>query len=108
MDTFVLLHAAGQTFFWPVIKAYIEFGSSNGFSRDQASAITLSTLESTAKWLRNRGEDSLNLQELMDEFSVPNSLTKAGLAVLKKGSVESLYGDAMKAGLEQARYNRDQ
>ena len=27
MDTFVLLHAAGQTFIWPVLKAFVEFGS---------------------------------------------------------------------------------
>ena len=107
MDTFVLLHAAGQTFFWPIIKAYVEFGAANGFTREEAQAVTLNTLESMGKWLGTQNASPFGLEALMDEFSVPGSLTGAGLAVLRRNYVESLYAQTLEAGMTQARNNRD-
>ena len=107
MDTFVLLHASGQVFLWPVLKAFVEFGSANGFSRQEAQAITLSTLESMGRWVGEKDPSPMGLELLMDEVSVPGSMTAAGLSVLRRNYVESLYTQTLEAGLTQASVNRE-
>lgn len=107
MDTFVLLHAAGLTFLWPIMKAYVEYGAANGFTREQAQAITLSTFESAGKWMRQNNPSPMGIESMMEEFSVPGSLTAAGLTVLRRNYVESLYAQTLEAGMSQARINRE-
>ena len=107
MDAFVLLHASGQVFLWPVIKAFVEFGASNGFTREEAQAITLSTFEAAGAWLKTRDTSPMGLERMMDDVSVPGSLSEAGLAVLKRNYVESLFAQTLEAGLAQAVVNRE-
>ena len=78
MDTFVLLHAAGQTFIWPVLKAFVEFGAANGFTMKESQAITLSTLESMARCLKTQDASPIGLEGMMEEYSVPASMTESG------------------------------
>ena len=108
MDTFVLLHAAGQTFIWPVLKAFVEFGSANGFTSAEAQAITLSTLESMARCLKTQDASPIALEGMMEEYSVPRSLTESGIAVLRRNYVESIYAQTLEAGMTQARVNREE
>ena len=107
MDTFVLLHAAGQTFIWPVLKAFVEFGSANGFTMKESQAITLSTLESMARCLKTQDASPIGLEGMMEEYSVPASMTESGLAVLRRNYVESLYAQTLETGMTQARVNRE-
>ena len=107
MDTFVLLHAAGLTFLWPIMKAYVEFGAANGFTREQAQAITLSTFVNGGHWMEQNDSSPMAIEGMMEEFSVPGSLTAAGLSVLRRNFVESLYAQTLEAGMSQARVNRD-
>ena len=107
MDTFVLLHAAGQTFIWPVLKAFVEFGAANGFTMKESQAITLSTLESMARCLKTQDASPIGLEGMMEEYSVPASMTESGLAVLRRNYVESLYAQTLETGMTQARVNRE-
>ena len=107
MDTFVLLHAAGQTFIWPVLKAFVEFGAANGFTGAEAQAIALSTLESMGRCLRTQDVSPIGLEGMMEDYSVPRSLTQSGLAVLRRNYVESIYAQTLEAGMTQARANRE-
>lgn len=107
MDTFVLLHAAGLTFLWPIMKAYVEFGAANGFTREEAQAITLSTFENGGRWMEQNDASPNAIESMMEEFSVPGSLTAAGLSVLRRNYVESLYSQTLEAGMSQARVNRE-
>ena len=107
MDTFVLLHAAGQTFIWAVLKAFVEFGSANGFTMKESQAITLSTLESMARCLKTQDASPIGLEGMMEEYSVPASMTESGLAVLRRNYVESLYAQTLETGMTQARVNRE-
>lgn len=107
MDTFVLLHAAGLTFLWPIMKAYVEFGAANGFTREQAQAITLSTFINGGYWMERNDSSPLAIEGMMEEFSVPGSMTAAGLAVLRRNYAETLYAQTLEAGMSQARANRD-
>ena len=108
MDTFVLLHAAGQTFIWPVLKAFVEFGAANGFTMKESQAITLSTLESMARCLKTQDASPIGLEGMMEEYSVPASMTESGLAVLRRNYVESLYAQTLETGMTQARVNREE
>lgn len=107
MDTFVLLHAAGLTFLWPIMKAYVEFGAANGFTRDQAQAITLSTFVNGGHWMEQNDSSPMGIEGMMEEFSVPGSLTAAGLSVLRRNFVESLYAQTLEAGKSQALANKE-
>ena len=107
MDTFVLLHAAGLTFLWPIMKAYVEFGAANGFTREEAQAITLSTFVNGGHWMERNDSSPMGIESMMEEFSVPGSLTAAGLTVLRRNFVESLYAQTLEAGMSQARANKE-
>ncbi len=107
MDTFVLLHAAGLTFLWPIMKAYVEFGTANGFTREEAQAITMSTFVNGGHWMARNDASPMGIERMIEEFSVPQSLTAAGLTVLRRNFVESLYAQTLEAGQTQARVNRE-
>ena len=107
MDTFVLLHAAGLTFLWPIMKAYVEFGAANGLTREQAQAITLSTFVNGGHWMEQNDSSPMGIESMMEEFAVPGSLTAAGLSVLRRNYVESLYAQTLESGMAQARVNRE-
>ncbi len=107
MDTFVLLHAAGLTFLWPIMKAYVEFGAANGLTREEAQAITLSTFVNGGHWMEQNDSSPMGIEGMMEEFSVPGSLTAAGLSVLRRNFVESLYAQTLETGMSQARANRE-
>ena len=107
MDTFVLLHAAGLTFLWPIMKAYVEFGTANGFTREEAQAITMSTFVNGGHWMERNDASPMGIERMIEEFSVPQSLTAAGLTVLRRNFVESLYAQTLEAGQTQARVNRE-
>ncbi|MEE9199362.1 MAG: pyrroline-5-carboxylate reductase dimerization domain-containing protein, partial [Dehalococcoidia bacterium] len=102
----VILHACGQLYLYPVIKAMIGFGEENGFSRGQAQAIVLSTLRSTAQALSGVECSPEWMDDRMAHASLPGSLTGAGLGVLKEQDVEGVYGRVGLAALEQARRHR--
>ena len=107
MDTFVLLHAAGLTFLWPIMKAYVEFGAANGFTREEAQAITLSTFVNGGHWMERNDSSPMGIESMMEEFAVPGSLTAAGLSVLRRNYAESIYAQTLEAGMTQARANRE-
>ncbi|MFQ5933380.1 MAG: pyrroline-5-carboxylate reductase family protein [Dehalococcoidia bacterium] len=106
MDTFVILHASGQSYLWPIIKAYVDFGSQNGFSTEQAQAIVLSTLGCSARMLKEMDCSPLGLDLMMSKWSGPGTLTASGLEVLKRNYAESLYAQALEAARDQATRHR--
>ena len=49
----------------------------------------------------------MGIERMIEEFSVPQSLTAAGLTALRRNFVESLYAQTLEAGQTQARVNRE-
>ena len=106
LDSFTVLHACGQFFLYPIIKAMIAYGESNGFTREDAQAISLGTLRCTAQALSEIECSQEALEAKLDHARVPGNMTNAGLQVLDAVAVEDTFARCFAAAHHQAEINR--
>ena len=106
LDSFTVLHACGQFFLYPVIKAMIAYGESNGLSREDAQAVSLGTLRCTAQSLSEIVCSQEALEAKLDHARVPGNMTNAGLQVLDAAAAEDTFARCFAAAHHQAEINR--
>ena len=100
MDAVTALSGSGPAYFFLVIEALQEAGTSLGLNDKTARLLALQTAFGAAKMALESRDDAATLRQ---RVTSPGGTTEKALAVLEEGRLRALFSDALKAARDRSR-----
>jgi len=100
LDAVTALSGSGPAYVFYLIESMIEAGIKVGLKPDEASVLTIATLEGAVKLIKERNEPA---QELRRKVTSPGGTTEAAIKVMEKNSVKQSIIDAIEAATLRSR-----
>jgi len=100
LDAVTALSGSGPAYVFYLIESMIEAGIKVGLKPDEASVLTIATLEGAVKLIKERNEPA---QELRRKVTSPGGTTEASIKVMEKNSVKQSIIDAIEAATMRSR-----
>ncbi|VFM95807.1 MAG: pyrroline-5-carboxylate reductase [Candidatus Kentron sp. G] len=99
MDTVTALSGSGPAYFFLVMEAMEAIGRELGLDQEAAHLLTLETALGAARMALESPEQ---LHTLRARVTSPGGTTERALAVLEKGGITGLFGDALRAARDRS------
>ncbi len=100
LDAVTALSGSGPAYVFYLIESMIEAGIKVGLKPDEASVLTIATLEGAVKLIKERNESA---QELRRKVTSPGGTTEAAIKVMEKNSVKQSIIAAIEAATLRSR-----
>jgi len=100
LDAVTALSGSGPAYVFYLIESMIEAGIKVGLKPDEASVLTIATVEGAVKLIKERNESA---QDLRRKVTSPGGTTEAALKVMEKNSVKQSIIDAIEAATLRSR-----
>lgn len=100
MDAVTALSGSGPAYFFLVIEALQEAGTSLGLDDKTARLLALQTAFGATRMALESRDDAATLRQ---RVTSPGGTTEKALAVLEEGRLRTLFSDALKAACDRSR-----